>query len=40
MEQAGIPVAAILGVVCYVFFYKALKNLYIHMISKKMPLEL
>ncbi len=35
MEQAGIPVVAILGVVCYVFFYKALKNLYIHMISKK-----
>lgn len=35
MEQAGIPIVAILGVVCYVFFYKALKRLYIRLISKK-----
>lgn len=35
MEQAGIPIVAILGVVCYVFFYKALKQLYIRLISKK-----
>ena len=35
MEEIRVFIPIIFGILCYVFFYKALKNLYIHMISKK-----
>lgn len=35
MEQLTGIILAVLGIACYVFFYKALKRLYIRLISKK-----